>query len=115
MGVTSSFTWLAAQAKNQGFNDLIDITYPPVSQTVLSDGQNFSFLQYQLNTLSLWQEDAVNPYVNLCWHTEEMPLYQSISDGQVKELNEEVIRKLVEMFICQPVSRGYEMKPGITY
>ena len=26
-----------------------------------------------------------------------------------------MIRNLVEMFIRQPVSRGYEMKPGIDY
>lgn len=33
---------------------------------------------------------------------------------QVKELNESVIRRIVEMFITEPKDRGYDMKPTIT-
>ncbi|XP_005091889.1 uncharacterized protein LOC101848175 [Aplysia californica] len=114
LGLTSSFTWLAAQTFNQGFSDVVDMTYPLTCQTVLSDGRSFSFLMYQLNTLELWQDNDANGLVNLCWHTPEMPLYHSIDNGQVRELNEDVIRRLVQMFLLSPVERDYDMKPTVT-
>ncbi|GFN79588.1 28S ribosomal protein s30, mitochondrial, partial [Plakobranchus ocellatus] len=83
MGLTMTFSWLAAQAANQGFSHLIDLTYPLTSQTILTDGCVFSFLAYQLNTLELWKDDEANTMVNLCWHSKEMPLYHSVENGKV--------------------------------
>ena len=66
-----------------GFSHLIDLTYPLTSQTILTDGQMFSFLAYQLNTLELWKDDEASPMVNLCWHSKEIPLYHSVENGKV--------------------------------
>ncbi|CAL1528009.1 unnamed protein product [Lymnaea stagnalis] len=114
LGITSTFSWLTAQANNQGFSHFVDLTYPLTSQTILTDGQNFTFLAYQLNTLELWKDDSANKTVNLCWHTDEMPLYQAVENGQVKDFNNETLQMLIKMFALAPSSRGYNMKPTIT-
>jgi len=114
MGITSCFTWLAAQAMNQGFNEALDLTYPLTSQTVLSDGQTFSFLKYQLNTMELWKDDKASGPLNLCWASDEEKLYHSVENGQVNDLNEDVIRRLVEMVTAVPKERGYDMKHTLT-
>ncbi|XP_059172206.1 uncharacterized protein LOC131953164 [Physella acuta] len=113
-GLTSTFSWLAAQACNQGFSHILDLTYPMTSQTVLTDGQNFRFLAYQLNTLELWKDDAANRLVNLCWVTEQMPLYHSIQNGKVNELNEEVLQRLIKTFALAPAVPEYDPKQTIT-
>ncbi|GFR98804.1 28S ribosomal protein S30, mitochondrial [Elysia marginata] len=101
-------------SKDQSFSHLVDLTYPLTSQTVLTDGQVFSFLAYQLNTLELWKDDEANSMVNLCWHSKEMSLYHSVTDGKVNDLNEDVLRNLVKMFLVSPRDRGYDMKPSLT-
>jgi hypothetical protein len=41
-----------------------DLTYPLMGQIMLTNGQDFSFATYQLNTLKLWNKAA--PLTNLC-------------------------------------------------
>uniref|UniRef100_A0A0B6Z7T1 Uncharacterized protein n=2 Tax=Arion vulgaris TaxID=1028688 RepID=A0A0B6Z7T1_9EUPU len=114
MGLTNTFTWLTAQACNQGFSHVIDLTYPLTSQTIMTDGEKFSFLAYQLNTLELWKDDIGNNKVNLCWCTDEMSLYHSIEHGKVRELNDDVLTLLVKMFMLPPTPRAHDMKPTIS-
>ncbi|KAH9487522.1 39S ribosomal protein S30, mitochondrial [Bulinus truncatus] len=113
LGVTSAFSWLAAQACYQGFSHIVDVTYPLTSQLILCDGHRFSFLAYQLNTLELWKDDGGNKLLNVCWHSEEMPLYHSIENGKVNELNEDVLGLLIKTFAMPAGDRGYNMKPTL--
>ena len=48
----------------QGFSMWKDLTYPLMGQIILTNGQDFSFANYQLNTLKLWNKGA--PLSNLC-------------------------------------------------
>ncbi|KAK0058340.1 28S ribosomal protein S30 mitochondrial [Biomphalaria pfeifferi] len=112
-GITSVFSWLTAQACYQGFSHIVDVAYPLASQLILSDGHKFSFLAYQLNTLELWKDDEGNPLLNPCWHTEEMPLYHSVENGQVREFNDDVLRLLIQTFAMPATDRGYNMKPTL--
>ncbi|CAG5135069.1 unnamed protein product [Candidula unifasciata] len=112
-GITQTFAWLVAQACNQGFNHVIELPYPLTSQTILTDGEKFSFLAYQLNTLELWKDNTANSRLNLCWYSQEMPLFHSIEDGKVRELNDDVLALLVKMFMVTPELRPYDMKPTV--
>lgn len=102
-GLASLFAWTGAQAMYQGFWNHEDVTRPFVSQAVITDGQFFSFFCYQLNTVALSVEtDANNPRKNLLWGTESLQLYESVKDGEVVGLNDDVIKLLVQFLMNQP-------------
>lgn len=108
----ASFGWLLAQANYQGFTSYNDITYPLTTQTVITDGQFISLYAYQLNTITM-NIDKVdnNPKYNICFGTTSMKLYESIENGQVKGLNEDVLKLLVQFYLNVPKEREHEMKP----
>ncbi|XP_036955159.1 39S ribosomal protein S30, mitochondrial [Acanthopagrus latus] len=102
-GLASLFAWTGAQAMYQGFWNYEDVTRPFVSQAVITDGHFFSFFCYQLNTMALSVEtDANNPRKNLLWGTESLRLYDSVQDGEVVGLNDNVIKLLVQFLMNQP-------------
>ncbi|CAG0913020.1 unnamed protein product [Notodromas monacha] len=112
--IKAGFAWTFAQATFQGFECYNDITYPLVSQGVLTDGQRFTFYAYQLNTTKLHDEfvDA-NPKWNLCWCSEDMKLYSDLdSDGNIVGVNDQVIRLLIKFLVKTPSRRqGVNMTP----
>ncbi|KAK5870851.1 hypothetical protein PBY51_003763 [Eleginops maclovinus] len=98
--LTSLFAWTGAQAMYQGFWNHEDVTRPFVSQAVITDGKFFSFFCYQLNTVALSVEtDANNPRKNLLWGTESLRLYDSVQDGAVVGLNDDVLKLLVQFLM----------------
>nr|XP_046241358.1 39S ribosomal protein S30, mitochondrial [Scatophagus argus] len=102
-GLASLFAWTGAQAMYQGFWNHEDVARPFVSQAVITDGRFFSFFCYQLNTVALSVEtDANNPRKNLLWGTESLQLYDSVQDGEVVGLNNDVIKLLVQFLTNQP-------------
>lgn len=72
-----------------GFGPYTELTYPLSTQTIITDGQNYSFSAYQLNTCALYNKHSgdANPHRNVCFSTDEMKLYDIIEDGQVKGIN----------------------------
>ena len=64
MATTSGYAELTAQAYYLGFSMWKDLTYPLMGQLLLTNGQDFSFANYQLNTLRLWNK--ATPKSNLC-------------------------------------------------
>ena len=68
--VTAGFGLCAAQAHNQGFNWLLNTTYPFTAQLLITNGRFVRFAAYQLNTLELWKSDSSQPLRNICWATE---------------------------------------------
>lgn len=110
--IKSSFGWLLAQANYQGFTTYNDLTYPLVTQTVITNGHLISFYVYQLNTIEM-HNDAVdsNPKHNICFGTKPMKLYDTIENGKVKGLNEDALKMLVQFYLNTPEERNYDMKP----
>ncbi|KAM3965531.1 mitochondrial ribosomal protein S30 [Aphomia sociella] len=110
--MTSSFGWLLAQANYQGFTTFNDLTYPLVTQTVLTDGQLWSFYAYQLNTITMHNEQIdENPKHNICFGTKPLKLYETIENGKVHGLNEDVLKMIVQFYLNTPEEREHEMKP----
>ncbi|OAD60324.1 28S ribosomal protein S30, mitochondrial [Eufriesea mexicana] len=111
--IFASYAWLLSQASYQGFSTVNDITYPLVSQTILTNGRLWSFCVYQLNTTLTHTEYAEeNPKRNVCWITESLPLFDKIENGQVHGFNEDVLKKLITFYINIPAERSNEnMKP----
>uniref|UniRef100_A0A182YNB4 Uncharacterized protein n=1 Tax=Anopheles stephensi TaxID=30069 RepID=A0A182YNB4_ANOST len=115
-GILSSFAWLLGQACYQGFSVFNDVTYPLVTQTVVTNGKHWSFYAYQLNTTLLHsdQVDANNRY-NLCWGTEALQLYESIDEnGKLHGLNSDVLLQLIMFYINAPKERTeVNLKPHL--
>lgn len=113
-GIMSSFAWLLSQASYQGFTTYNDLTYPLVAQTVVTNGKEWSFYTYQLNTV-LMHSDFIttNPKRNICWGTPTQKLFQGIDEhGKFVGFNEDVLKKLLKFYSNIPRERvGVDMKP----
>jgi len=113
-GIIASFGWLCAQASYQGFNTYNDVTYPFVTQTIVTNGQHWSFFAYQMNTFTLHKDCyEENNKRNICYYTEPMKLYESIDEnGDVIGFNEDVLKTLIQFYLNTPKEKeNVEMKP----
>jgi small subunit ribosomal protein S30 len=108
---TAAFAACVAQAHNQGFNWLMDITYPFTTQAVYCDGSTVQFCAYQLNTLEMWKNNEAVPTRNIAWITEGQQVYEAIEEGMVKGLNKEVVSQLVKMLVLEPMEPTYDLRP----
>ncbi|GAB6018996.1 mitochondrial ribosomal protein, S30 [Chamberlinius hualienensis] len=111
-GVISSFGWLLGLAFDKGFTPYQDLTYPITTQTVITNGQMWSFYNYQLNTICFSNDFINDKYRNVCWGTNEMKLFDSVTDEGVHGFNPAVLKCLVRMYLNSPQSRvGVSLKP----
>lgn len=69
-----------------GFGPYTDVTYPITTQTIITNGQYFSFYAYQMNTSILYHKHSgpANPHRNVCFTTNEAKLFDVIENDQVK-------------------------------
>lgn len=111
--VLSSYAWLHAQANFLGFTTFNDITYPLVTQTVITNGKEFNFFIYQLNTILLHSKNIKeNPKRNICWSSESFKLYEEVKDGKIVGLNDETLSILVKLYSNTPSERlGVNLRP----
>lgn len=111
--ILASYSWLLSQACYQGFSTFNDITYPLITQTVITNGQWWSFFVYQLNTTLVHSEYiSENPKRNICWITEPIKLFDKIENEKVHGLNEEVLKSLIKFYTNIPEERiGVDLKP----
>ncbi|KAL4704456.1 hypothetical protein ACJJTC_019555 [Scirpophaga incertulas] len=108
----ASFGWLLAQANYQGFTTYNDLTYPLTTQTVITNGQLWSFYAYQLNTIVMNNENIdTNTKHNICFGTKPMKLFESIENGKIIGFNEDVLNMLIQFYLNTPEQREYDMKP----
>ncbi|CAF4825944.1 unnamed protein product [Pieris macdunnoughi] len=110
--MVASFGWLLAQANYQGFTTYNDITYPLSTQTVITNGHLISLYAYQLNTITM-NIDMIDNNLkhNICFGTAPMKLFETIENSQVKGLNLDVLKMLVQFYLNMPEAREHEMKP----
>ncbi|KAG7196905.1 hypothetical protein KM043_000179 [Ampulex compressa] len=81
--ILASYGNLLSQSCYQGFSTFHDVTYPLVSQMVITNGQWWTFCVYQLNTVLLHSEYVVNnPRSNICWMTKPMKLFEKVEEGK---------------------------------
>lgn len=98
MAMTSSFAWLSSLATNLGFSIYHPLTYPLVTNVIITDGQHWSFYVYQLNNHVFHSdiEHGVQRY-NLCWSSGEQKLFDAYEDGQWKGLDDNVLKLIVKV------------------
>lgn len=83
----------------------------------MTDGQNWTFAAYQLNTLDLSNNDleATDGLNNVMWVSEaEERLFSGVEDGQVKGFRPEVLLPLVKMYLNEPQKRNHSLTPYLS-
>ena len=102
-GILASFSQCMAQSTHLGFGPFIDPEHPIVIQTVVTDGERFKFFAYQMNRTALYKESEEEEVLtNIVWHSEEKPLYQKNSAGDVS-VDQDVLKSLIMFYMEQPL------------
>jgi len=70
--LTTLFTWNVAAAHYQGFCSYIDLTYPIVSQGVITDGYSWQFYTLQTDSIEIWRDDDAFKKGSEMWMTRKM-------------------------------------------
>jgi len=115
-GIMAAFSWLFAQANYLGFTTYNDITYPLVTQAVITNGQIYSFYTYQLNTVLVHGTNTSdNPKVNVMYASPEMKLFEEINDGKLIGFNTDTLKFLLKYYSNVPEARlGLNMTPYLS-
>lgn len=115
--ILASYSWLLGQAAYQGFTPFNELTYPLITQTIITNGQWWSFAVYQLNTIALsYKYISENNKTNLLWMTKPMKLYEKIENDTLVDFNDEVLLTLLRMYLNRPSERpDVDMSPYLTH
>ncbi|KFM81242.1 28S ribosomal protein S30, mitochondrial, partial [Stegodyphus mimosarum] len=102
VAIMSSFAWLNAVATYQGFTPFHDVSYPIVTHVILTNGQDWNFYVYQLNTIAFHSDVDKKDRRNICWSSGKMRLFDTVEDGQIKGINDEVFKLLLKCLLNAP-------------
>jgi small subunit ribosomal protein S30 len=109
-GMMAAFGSCIAQAYNQGFTYLHELTHPLTTQCLVTNGHHLRMFAYQLNTMRTWIEDGPkgNPLRNIVWATDPLPLF----DGDSHRPNDEAFKLLLKCLLLRPsVGADVELRP----
>ena len=102
-GLMQLFSVTAARTVQNGYPLEKDLHYPLAAQGVLTDGRQFTFMSYQLNTLNLNQVAEEEARQNVLWAGPTLELYQDIELGEgFKGFNVECCRLLLQCMLHIP-------------
>jgi len=111
----SCFGWLLPQACHLGFSPMTEITFPLATQATVTDGQNWSFYAYQLNTTDLTSNTPEeHTHNNVMWVGDDKTLFDRVEDGKVINFTPSTLAPLVKMFLLEPQTRQYSLTPYLS-
>ncbi|GAU93141.1 hypothetical protein RvY_05127 [Ramazzottius varieornatus] len=112
--IMASFGRIVAQAMYLGFTFLNELSYPIVTQSIMTNGRDWMFATYQANTIALWKPDEENPFNNMCWLTQPVKLFDRVEGSEVIGFNDEVLRLFIKQYLKAPVtSTNSNLRPYI--
>ncbi|EDV21282.1 uncharacterized protein TRIADDRAFT_60151 [Trichoplax adhaerens] len=98
-GIISSFAQLAAHAQNKDGKLGQSLKHPLCCQTIITNGQQFTFMCYQLNTLKT--NNIEKGLVNMAWASDTMDLFSSYN-GEI-DINEKCLKYIAQFFVNKPI------------
>ena len=101
-GLMQLFVQSAAQTIQNGFLLDADLHYPLFTQAILTNGREFTFVCYQLNTLNLTKDDP-SSLSNIYWIGPTMSLYDSIYSLSI---NKECIAMIMKFLLNRMLRKG---------
>ena len=96
-GVMTMFSMLAAMAREGGVLLGQHLETPLATKCVITNGVQFTFMCYQLNTLSLQQDDGIK---NCAWASETMDIFKG--GGKIKSDNQRGLHGTISVKGNQP-------------
>ena len=109
-GLMQLFAQAAAEAVQNGFKIDKHLPYPLVNQAVLTDGQTFTFVCFQLNTLDFRSDSDNNGVNNVFWAGPSLKLYETINGGEGVEGYDSTCAGLLLKFVLnRPVRQRPRM------
>ncbi|CAF0943793.1 unnamed protein product [Brachionus calyciflorus] len=108
MAVNSGHAELTAQAYYLGYSMWKDLTYPLLGQYMFTDGKYWSFSNYQLNTIRLWNKATSN--TNLCFVTQPKALYElNETNTDFKTFNDDIFNHILNVLLNKPIENETEI------
>uniref|UniRef100_A0A6G1SAJ4 28S ribosomal protein S30, mitochondrial n=1 Tax=Aceria tosichella TaxID=561515 RepID=A0A6G1SAJ4_9ACAR len=104
--VLTAFGWLNSLSMYHGYTPFQEIDYPLTCQVITTDGQDWLFNVFQLNTHAFHRDLGGPKRNNVCWSSGVMRLYESYSDGKFDGINVDVVQTLTK-FLSKQVSADY--------
>ena len=103
-GLMQLFAQSAAEAVQNGLKLDEDLPYPLVNQGVLTDGQTFTYVCFQLNTLDFRKKAEESKVNNVFWAGPSLKLYESVQEGEgVEGFNDACARHLLRFVLNAPI------------
>ena len=105
-GIMQLFSQAAGESVQNGYPLDQDLVYPLSSQGILTDGKQFTFLCYQLNTLDLTRSSKGRRQ-NVLWAGPTLSLYDSIDLGSgLVGYSEECAKQLLQLLLRKPTRKS---------
>lgn len=109
-GLMQLFAQTTAEAVQNGFKVDEDLPYPLVNQGVITDGQTFTFVCFQLNTLDFREESDKGGISNVFWAGPSLKLYENIQDGErVEGFDSTCVWLMVKFLLNKPIRQRPKM------
>lgn len=99
-GIMSAFAQLISHAMHKDRTLGQALEHPLCCQTILTDGQQFTFMCYQLNTLNT--NATWKGLVNMAWASDSMNLFYDHSEEDMT-INEECLQHIAQFLNNKPV------------
>ena len=104
-GLMQLFSQSAAEAVQNGFKIDQDLPLPLVSQGIVTDGQKFTFVCFQLNTLDFREESEAGK-CNVFWGGPTLKLYDNLNVGHgLENLNRSCVEMIFKFLLHEPLRR----------
>ena len=111
-GLLQLFSQSAAEAVQNGFKIDQDLPYPLVSQGIITDGQKFTFVCLQLNTLDL-RDESEDGKCNVFWGGPTLNLYDKVNVGQgFDNFNKGCAEFIFKFLLHEPLRRRLKQFGG---
>lgn len=104
--ISTGYSWLNSLSMYHGFTPFQELTYPFTCQLVTTNGQDWLFTIYQLNSHTFHRDLGGPKKNNICWSSGLLQLYEKYEDGKFYGVNDDVV-KLVIRFLAQQTSPLY--------
>lgn len=104
--IMSAFGWLNSLSCYHGYTPFQELDYPFTCQVITTNGQDWLFNVYQLNTHAFHRDLELPVRNNICWSSGLMKLYGAYENGEFKDVNRDVIKLLIK-FMSKQTSPAY--------
>lgn len=105
--ILTAFSWLNSMSMYHGFTPFHEVDYPFTCQVITTDGQNWLFNVFQMNSHTFHRDLGGPKRNNICWSSGLMKLYENYDEhGRFVGLDDRVL-DLIIRFFAQQTSPAY--------